>query len=202
MAGCSPPGVGPRVGFFQSLAGVLRCNECSGSGFGTRFRSYQIESPLPALFAYEDFRVKTTPIISFTGLFFVLVSAAVPASHVAGGPIDTVRKKFDAFNRHDAAAIQEIYAGNATLHSPDYPSLEGNAPIADTYRKLFDAIPDAKDNLELLETSANHVYAQFVLTGHWKGAENAPLNVRIISVYAVKDGHIVEDSTYYDRKAP
>lgn len=40
------------------------------------------------------------------------------------------------------------------------------------------------------------------VTGHWKGAQDMPLNVRIISVYAVKNGHIVEDSTYYDRKAP
>lgn len=146
--------------------------------------------------------MKTTPSILFVGLAFVLANSAVPASHPAAGPADTVRQKFDAFNRHDAATIQEIYASNATLHSPDYPSLEGNAPIADTYRKLFEAIPDAKDNLELLETSATHVYAQFVLTGHWNGAQDKPLSVRIISVYAVKSGHIIDDSTYYDRKAP
>ena len=146
--------------------------------------------------------MKTTSSILFVGLALVLAITAVPASHSAAGPADTVRQKFDAFNRHDAASIQEIYAGNATLHSPDYPSLEGNAPIADTYRKLFEAIPDAKDNLELLETSATHVYAQFVLTGHWNGAQDKPLSVRIISVYAVKGGHITDDSTYYDRKAP
>lgn len=146
--------------------------------------------------------MKTTPTILFTGLLFFLAGAAVPASHASGGAIDTVRRKFDAFNRHDAAMIEEIYASGATLHSPDYPSLEGNGPIADTYRKLFEAIPDAKDNLELLETSADHVYAQFILTGHWKGAENKPFSIRIISVYAVKGGHIIDDSTYYDRKAP
>jgi len=147
--------------------------------------------------------VKTVTTILFSGLLFVLASAAMPvASQSAGGPIDTVRLKFDAFNRHDAAMIEEIYASSATLHSPDYPSLQGNKPIADTYRNLFDAIPDAKDNLELLETSANHVYAQFVLTGHWNGAQDKPLSVRIISVYAVKGGHIIDDSTYYDRKAP
>jgi len=150
----------------------------------------------------EDFSVKTTSNILFIGLVFVLADTAVPASHTAAGPIDTVRQKFDAFNRHDAAMIEEIYASNATLHSPDYPRLEGNGPIADTYRRLFEAVPDAKDNLELLEISASHVYAQFVLTGHWKGAQARPLSVRIISVYAVKGGHIIDDSTYYDRKAP
>jgi hypothetical protein len=37
---------------------------------------------------------------------------------------------------------------------------------------------------------------------YWKGAENKPFSIRIISVYAVKDGRIIDDSTYYDRKAP
>jgi ketosteroid isomerase-like protein len=150
----------------------------------------------------EDFSVKTIPTILFTASLFFLVGAAVPAAHSSRNAIDTVRQKFDAFNRHNTAMIQAIYARDATLHSPDYPSLQGNEPIADTYRKLFEAIPDAKDNLELLETSATHVYAQFVLTGHWKGEEDKPLSIRIISVYAVKGGHIVDDSTYYDRKAP
>jgi ketosteroid isomerase-like protein len=146
--------------------------------------------------------MKTIPTILFAASLFCLAGAAVPAAHSTGRAIDTVRQKFNAFNRHDTAMIQAIYARDAILHSPDYPNLEGNEPIADTYRRLFEAIPDAKDNLELLETSANHVYAQFILTGHWKGAEDKPLSIRIISVYAVKGGHIIDDSTYYDRKAP
>jgi hypothetical protein len=130
-------------------------------------------------------------------------SVAVPAAPAAvAAPIDTVRLKFYAFNQHDVGAIEEIYASSASLHSPDYPNLVGNKPIADTYRRLFDAIPDAKDNLELLEASANHIYAQFVLTGHLKAAQDKPISVRIISVYEVKGAHIVDDSTYYDRKTP
>ena len=144
-----------------------------------------------------------TPIISFACLLLALLSAEAPAASQAHQkPIDTVRLKFDAFNRHDAGRIEEIYASTAILHSPDYPNLAGNKPIADTYRKIFDAIPDAKDSLESIETSAHHVYAQFVLTGHWNGAQDKPIRVRLISVYEIKDGHIVDDSTYYDRKAP
>jgi ketosteroid isomerase-like protein len=141
-------------------------------------------------------------------IFLFCLASGIANTAVAAGSggdikvMDSVRLKFEAFNKHDADAIEKIYATGATLHSPDYPNLAGNKQIADTYRRLFDAIPDAKDNLETLESSSGHVYAQFVLTGHLKGAQDKPISVRIISVYAVKDGHIVDDSTYYDRKAP
>lgn len=138
--------------------------------------------------------------IIFLGLTAAIANPTASAGDIK--PIDPVRLRFAAFNQHDADSIEKIYASGATLHSPDYPNLAGNKQIADTYRKLFDAIPDAKDQVETLENSPNHVYAQFILTGHWKGAQDKPISVRIISVYAVKDGHIVDDSTYYDRKTP
>jgi ketosteroid isomerase-like protein len=132
-----------------------------------------------------------------------MVATATSAASSAGAKSsDPVRQKFAAFNKHDVDAIEQIYASDATLRSPDYPSLTGNVQIADTYRKIFNAIPDAKDNLETLETTSNHVYAQFVLTGHFNGAQDKPVSVRIISVYAVKNGRIIDDSTYYDRKMP
>ena len=142
-----------------------------------------------------------------TGLVFVLASGLVPTAIVAASvadakAVDAVRWKFEAFNKHDVDAIERIYATDATLSSPDYPSLTGNAPIADTYRKIFDAIPDAQDKLETIETSGKHVYAQFVLTGHLNGAQDKPVSVKIISVYAVKNGRIIDDTTYYDRKMP
>ncbi len=114
--------------------------------------------------------------------------------------LNTVRLKFAAFNRHDASAIQSIYAADAILHSPDYPDLTGNGPIADTYRSLFNAIPDAQDTIQSLGSSGDKVYVQFALTGHWQGAADKALNVRIMSVYTVRGGRISVDSTYYDRK--
>ena len=116
--------------------------------------------------------------------------------------IETVRSKFTAFNQHDVAAIENIYSSGAVLNSPDYHGLAGNEPIAETYRKLFDAIPDAKDDVESLESTDNHVYVQFVLSGHWHGMQDQPISIHIIAVYTVVDGRIVDDATYYDRKAP
>ena len=128
------------------------------------------------------------------------------ASSYAASQVDiqsmknTVRNKFAAFNQHDVAAIEEIYSRSATLNSPDYHDLVGNKPIAETYRKIFDSIPDAKDTIQQLESAGQHVYVQFVLSGHWNGLQDKPISVRIMAVYTVKDGRIVADATYYDRK--
>src|SRR5579871_4428703 len=118
-------------------------------------------------------------VVSIAALF---VAAASVAADGGSKGLDIVRQKFAAFNRHDADAIQHLYATDATLHSPDYPNLSGNAPIADTYRKLFAAIPDAQDDVETLEAAPNHVYAQFVLSGHFGGAQDKPVRVRLIAV--------------------
>jgi len=123
-------------------------------------------------------------------------------AHTQSRSVDVIQSKFAAFNQHDVAAIENIYAGGALLNSPDNRNLIGNKPIAETYRKIFDAIPDAKDDIVLLEAAGNHVYVQFVLTGHWNGEVDKPIDVRIMAVYKVAEGHIVEDATYYDRKAP
>jgi ketosteroid isomerase-like protein len=132
---------------------------------------------------------------------FLSTTASADPSGCCDRNLDAVQQKFSAFNRHDAAAIQGIFAADAVLHSPDYPELTGNAQIADTYRGIFAAIPDAQDDIQDLGASGDKVYVQFIMSGHLKGAQDKPLKVRIMSVYTLKDGHIVEDSTYYDRKA-
>ncbi|GGF02007.1 hypothetical protein GCM10011611_04390 [Aliidongia dinghuensis] len=142
---------------------------------------------------------KSLPFIMYP-ICFVMGFLLPDIANAGGAPIETVQHKFDAFNRHDADAIEGAYAVDATLHSPDDPNLSGNKPIADTYRKLFAAIPDAKDNITLIESVGPHVYVQFSLTGHWGGAEDKPIVARLMSVYTVKNGHIAEDDTYYDRK--
>jgi SnoaL-like polyketide cyclase len=141
--------------------------------------------------------------ISGLGVFWACsLASAYAAGTVGGQSIATVQSKFIAFNRHSVAEIEGIYSDRAMLNSPDYHELMGNKPIADTYRKLFEAIPDATDEVELLEAAGSHVYAQFILHGHWGGMQDKPINVRIIAVYKVEGDRIVDDATYYDRKSP
>ena len=120
-----------------------------------------------------------------------LSAVSTPAdAHTNNRSIEVVQSQIRSLhNQHpNVAAIEGIYASGALLNSPDNRSLIGNKPIDDTYRKLFDAIPDAKDNIEMLEAAGNHIYVQFVLTGHWNGISDKPLEVRIMSVYKVADG--------------
>ena len=123
-------------------------------------------------------------------------------SRDSANTLTPVRLKFAAFDRHDVSAIQNLYAEDAALHSPDYPDLHGNGPIADTYQGLFKAIPDAKDEVQSLDPCGDKVFAQFVLTGHWQGSPDKPIRVPILSVYTIRGGRISGDTTYYDRKAP
>lgn len=145
---------------------------------------------------------KATRFVALASLAAITSCACNPA--VSGHQADaatTVRQKFAAFDRHDASAIQNAYGADAVLHSPDYPDLRGNVPITGTYRQLFAAIPDAKDEIQSFDVIADKVYVQFMLTGHWEGKPGHALHVRIMSIYTVKDSHIVDDTTYYDRKA-
>jgi ketosteroid isomerase-like protein len=147
--------------------------------------------------------MKTTGFMGLACLAGCLAAnSALPAPQDQSDPAATVRLKFAAFDRHDAAAMQDIYGTDAVLHSPDYPDLAGNGPIADTYRRLFAAIPDAKDVVVSSDVIGDKVYAQFVLIGHFGGDATKPIHAPIISVYTVKAGHIIADTTYYDRKAP
>ena len=178
----------------QYPAALCECGRCewdSVSGFSNHSGG-----------AGASIRIMKAEAAYLIALFFLASATAFAVKHGSDDTVRTVELKFAAFDRHDATAIQGIYAADAVLHSPDYPNLVGNAPISDTYRRLFEAIPDAKDEIQSLDRSADKVYAQFVLTGHWKAAPDQAVKVRIMSVYTVKDGHIAEDVTYYDRKAP
>jgi len=170
---------------WTSKSGVKVVYDGGGSGAGiTKVKAGQVD------FGATDAPLGNEELAKSNLVQFPIVATVTAA----------VRQKFEAFNRHDVDAIERLYAANAVLHSPDYPNLSGNQPIADTYRRLFAMIPDVRDNLVLLERAGDHLYAQFELSGHLGGAQDKPVSLRLISVYIVRDNRITEDNTYYDRK--
>ena len=123
---------------------------------------------------------------------------AAPGSGCGAQPRETVLCWFAAFNRHDAAAIERLYAPDAVLRDPDHRMLRGNKPIAATYRSLFRHVPDVHDRLLHVDVAGRRVYVEFISTGSSGGKT---FHLPILSVLTVEGGRIVEDSTYFDRQA-
>jgi steroid delta-isomerase-like uncharacterized protein len=140
--------------------------------------------------------------IAFAASVLVAVALASPAlarNQKSTQPTRVVAQWFQAFNRHDADTIQRLYADDAVYEGPDYPMLRGNRAIADVYRSLFALIPDVTDTIKSMDRSGDKVFVEFVATGQPKGG--ARLTLRIFSVLEVRNGKVVRDATYYDRKS-
>lgn len=55
-----------------------------------------------------------------------------------------------AWNRHDAAALADLYAADATVESPLFATLRGRAAVEESYRQMFQIFPDTELKLESL----------------------------------------------------
>jgi hypothetical protein len=65
-------------------------------------------------------------------------------------PAAIIDKLFDAFNRHDVAALQTLYAPNARLTSSDFCKPRTGVDVARTYGALFRAFPDIRDDVDAI----------------------------------------------------
>ncbi|PXV61401.1 SnoaL-like domain-containing protein [Dyella jiangningensis] len=117
--------------------------------------------------------------------------ADVPTS-----PESVVRAMFDAFNRHDAGAMAGLYASDARLSSSDFCSPRaGRAEVMRTYRELFAAFPDIRDDIEQVVVQGNQVAVRFVARSQ---ATGKPLRLPISTFLTVEQGRIVSDDSTFD----
>lgn len=108
-------------------------------------------------------------------------------------PRAVVTAMFEAFNRHDAQAIEGLYAPDARLTSPDFCTARGRGDVARTYGALFAAYPDIRDRIEVMVVEGDRVAVRFVATSRSGG-----LTIPIKAMIRVKDGLIVEDNSVFD----
>ena len=111
-------------------------------------------------------------------------------------PESVVRAMFDAFNRHDAEAMARLYAADARLVSSDFCGPRtGRAEVARTYRELFAAFPDIRDDIEQVVVQGSQVAVRFVARSR---AGGTPLHLPISTFVTVKRGRIVSDDSTFD----
>ncbi len=123
---------------------------------------------------------------------------AVPAAPVTADPAPeaVVRAMFDAFNRHDAVAMAELYADDALLSSSDFCAPRvGREEVKRTYRALFAAFPDIHDEIAQMVVQGDHVAVRFVAKS---GQSSSPLVLSISTFLTVRQGLIRSDDSTFD----
>ena len=122
--------------------------------------------------------------------------AASLSSSTQASPRTVVQAMFDAFNRHDAAAMARLYASNARLASSDFCAARtGPAAVLRTYRQLFAAFPDIHDEVGQMVVEGDHVAVRFVARS---GQGSSALAMPIATFLTVRQGLIQSDESTFD----
>ena len=126
--------------------------------------------------------------------FGALTSCATTAPQPA--PLDVVRAKFDAVNRHDLRAVVESYAPQARLMASDFcVPRTGRSEVERTYTALFSSINDLSVQLDHVLADGDHVAVRFRVLGSAGGQR---FEVPIADFFEVRDGLIVYDLGVFD----
>jgi ketosteroid isomerase-like protein len=129
-----------------------------------------------------------TPLISLLAL--LLLTSSPPQQT---DPAKVARAVFEAFNAHDWARMEALYASNVELMDPAFEGTKtGKEGMTDFYR----SVPDIHDEVKTLTASANIVVVEFVSTGTIEGKK---FSLPICTVFKIEKGLVVSDHTYYDK---
>jgi hypothetical protein len=110
-------------------------------------------------------------------------------------PAAIIGKLFDAFNRHDVAALQAMYAPNARLTSSDFCKPRSGADVTRTYGAMFRAFPDIRDDLDTMIINGDRAAVRFVSSSRVLGGG---FRLKLMTIFRFSRGRIIEDDTIFD----
>ncbi len=139
-------------------------------------------------------------------LLFSLTATSTQAETKTPDLAKLVEQYFTAFNKHDVAAIMNMYATDATMEHPESKTpAKGQAAIHKHYEEMFAMIPDVKDHVKTTIIQGNKAAIEFTSRGTLPGekprAKGKSFDLPIAAIVEFKDGKIVRDATYYDTAA-
>ena len=117
-----------------------------------------------------------------------------------------VDRHFAAENAHDVPATLETYTDDIVWDDVTHPlsPVHGKDAVGAVYGAIQEAIPDMRlDTVRRLD-GGSFVVDESILTGHvagsWAGVEGngAPVSVRILHVFNLRDGLIERENTWFD----
>ena len=122
----------------------------------------------------------------------LFLTASVSMTSAPGAIID---KLFDAFNRHDVAALQTLYAPNARLTSSDFCKARTGVDVARTYGALFRAFPDIRDDVDAIVIEGDRAAVRFVSSIR---TPRGGFPFKLTTFFRFSGGRIIEDDTIFD----
>ncbi|CAN5210588.1 hypothetical protein BH23BAC1_BH23BAC1_33100 [soil metagenome] len=123
---------------------------------------------------------------------------------------DLITRTEKAFNQHDLDALTSLFAENAIVRDPFYPSpLNGREEIRKDLEIFFKAFPDLKVKVNNKMVSKDWEAGEFEVTGTNNGPLESPTGTisptnRQIKIYMSsfvrvnENGLAVENNRYYD----
>ena len=115
------------------------------------------------------------------------------AASMTSSPAVLVSKLFDSFNRHDVTALQALYAPDARLTSSDFCKPRTGADVTRTYRELFRAFPNIRDDVESIIIQGDRAAVRFI-------SSSGVFRLELMTFFRFSGGRIIEDDTTFDTR--
>ena len=119
-------------------------------------------------------------------------------AEVTPKPADVVERLHDAMNRHDLEAFLDCFDPEYRSQQPVHPArgFGGREQVEKNWSALFDGIPDFHAELLATATEGDTLWSEW----HWSGtrASEGPLNIRGVTLFAIKNGRIVSGRLYME----
>jgi steroid delta-isomerase-like uncharacterized protein len=124
--------------------------------------------------------------------------------------MDIIDRHFAAENAHDVAATLETYTDDVIWDDVTHPlcPVQGKEAAAEIYTGIIASIPDLHlETVKRFNADENRIVDESILTGHvhgeWSGIEGAgaPVRVRILHIFDLRDGLIARENTWFDAAA-
>jgi steroid delta-isomerase-like uncharacterized protein len=125
--------------------------------------------------------------------------------------VDIIDRHFAAENAHDVEATLGTYADDIIWDDVTHPlaPFYGKQAVGEAYGGILDAIPDIhlQSVKRFTGEDGRFVVDESILTGHvegaWAGTEGggAPVRVRMLHVFELRDGLIVYENAWFDASA-
>lgn len=116
-----------------------------------------------------------------------------------------IERRTDAMNRHDVAAVGEVYAVDCRVESPMAAStVVGRHAVSKVTRALFDAFPDLRFEPDIVLIEGSSVAVSGWLSGTYTGGfmglapSGKPVRLPLVTISTAADGQIVTERRVYD----